>query len=173
MKDPTTDHKRWLSFREATEIVRGHLGGASIGKSQAMVRAALASGEVRHDRAHGCVTIDGHVLLSAWDGIIGGRGQGFPSRISRDDLIDWLERQNLLTPAQARARDVSACRKWLVEERRRPPRQRKAEYQAEAKGRFGIGPGQFRVVWESAALESPSKDWGKAGAPAKKRIVRK
>jgi hypothetical protein len=100
--------EQWLTFREAVEIVRAHLG-ASIGRSEAVTNAARASGEVRFQNPAD------PVLLLADDGLVGmslrpgGQDKagiaanGRPtmhraastdmSQISKDDLLDWLRRQ--------------------------------------------------------------------------------
>jgi hypothetical protein len=99
--------EQWLTFKEAIEIVRKHLG-TSIGRSQAVTNAARASGEVRfHNPAM-------PVLLLTDDGIVGmdmrpGAQEkagiatdGTPTLhrltttnrdcINKDDLLDWLNR---------------------------------------------------------------------------------
>jgi hypothetical protein len=77
---------RWLTFNEAAEIVRARVGG-NRGRSEALVRAARASGEVR--------TKDPLFLND--DGIVGARPltQIGVRRFSEDDLLDWLDRQHL------------------------------------------------------------------------------
>jgi hypothetical protein len=100
--------EEWITFSEAVEIVRAHLG-ASIGRSEAVTKAARTSGEVRfQNRA-------GPVLLMADDGLVGmdmrpgaqdkvgitADGKPIVHRttstsmfqISKDDLLDWLGRQ--------------------------------------------------------------------------------
>jgi hypothetical protein len=95
----------WITFEEAVEIVRVCLG-ASIGRSGAVMKTARASGEVRFQNPAD------PVLLLADDGLVGmnlrqdkagvtadGRSiihrtsSANMSRISKDDLLDWLGRQ--------------------------------------------------------------------------------
>jgi hypothetical protein len=100
--------EQWITFEEAVDIVRAHLG-ASIGRSQAMTNAARASGEVRFQN------LADPVLLLADDGLVGmslrpgsmncsgvtadGRSiihratSANMSQVSKDDLLDWLSRQ--------------------------------------------------------------------------------
>jgi hypothetical protein len=101
--------EEWLTFGEAVEIARMHLG-ASIGRSQAVINAARASGEVRvHNPAN-------PTLLMADDGVVGmGMRPGAQHKagvtadgkmivrstvststchINSDDLLDWLSRQH-------------------------------------------------------------------------------
>jgi hypothetical protein len=108
-----------LSFQAAAEIVRGRVGG-SVGRSHAELRKALALGEVRHEPAHPSILIDGTLgpLFAYDDGMLdmnlrpgamnkGGvspdgkllvqpddrpRVEGWPSRISQADLVDWIDR---------------------------------------------------------------------------------
>jgi hypothetical protein len=161
-----------LSFCAAAELVRERLG-CSVGRSHAELRKALASGEVRHDPACGYMTIDGQVLLAADDGILTASRNGFPSRISADDLIDWLDQKfGKPSPAEirraAKARGVGACRDWLIEERKRGPQQkRKRDYKIEGMNRFGVGSDQFKTAWKSARVAVPRDDWGNAGRPPK------
>jgi hypothetical protein len=100
--------ERWLTFREAVEIVRVHLG-VGIGRAEARTNAARASGEVRFQNPAD------PVLLMADDGLVGmdmrpgaqdkagvtADGKLIKHRIistsafqiSKDDLLDWLGRQ--------------------------------------------------------------------------------
>jgi hypothetical protein len=101
--------EQWLTFREAVEIVRAHLG-ASIGRSEAVMNEARASGQVRFQNPAD------PVLLMADDGLVGmdmrpgaqdkagvtADGRSIIHRtssanmpqISMDDLLDWLGRQS-------------------------------------------------------------------------------
>jgi hypothetical protein len=100
--------EEWITFREAVDIVRAHLG-SSIGRSEAVTNAARASGEVRFQNPAA------PVLLLADDGLVGmGMRPGTQDKagvtadgkpimhrvistsmfqISKDDLLDWLRRQ--------------------------------------------------------------------------------
>ncbi|QDW38968.1 hypothetical protein FFI89_018540 [Bradyrhizobium sp. KBS0727] len=97
----------WLTFAEAVEIVRVRLG-ASPGRSEAVTNAARASGEVRFQNPAD------PILLMADDGVVGmdmrpgAQNKGGvtadgkpiihstastnPFQISREDLLDWLDR---------------------------------------------------------------------------------
>lgn len=82
-------NERWLSFDDAVEIIRAHLD-ASIGRSQKVMRAARASGEIRSDDAD-------LLVLTADDGVVGmdlrpGAKKQNDVRFSHDDLMDWLKR---------------------------------------------------------------------------------
>lgn len=86
--------EQWLTFREAVEIVRVHLG-SPIGRAEGMLHTARASKEVRfHNPAS-------PILLLADDGVVGmhdrfGRMTAEDMfQISREDLLDWLDRQAL------------------------------------------------------------------------------
>jgi hypothetical protein len=107
----------WLSFHESVGLIRERTG-SSIGRAQALVRAATASGEVRSRAAdHGAVR---PVVLTADDGItdmrpgayrgaVSAGGQLLVSddeslerrHISRDDLLDWLNRTHPTTTTPA------------------------------------------------------------------------
>jgi hypothetical protein len=98
----------WLTFSEAAEIVRARIGG-SVGRSEATLRAARSSGEVRFRNP------TDPVLLMADDGLVGmdlrpgaRRKSGVSpdgepitydlsgesaEQISKDDLLDWLRRE--------------------------------------------------------------------------------
>jgi hypothetical protein len=99
---------QWLTQSEAIEKIRALLG-ANIGRSEAVLRAARASGEVRFQNPAD------PVLLMADDGLVGmdmrpgaqsksgisGDGKAIVHKISRsqnsfqiseDDLLDWLNR---------------------------------------------------------------------------------
>jgi hypothetical protein len=91
-------NERWLTFREAVELVRAHMN-ASVGRAEAVVKAARASGEVRSDLSRGR---DGFLLLTADDGVVDmnmrpgalDKNGVVPKLIlSKDDLTDWLSRQ--------------------------------------------------------------------------------
>jgi hypothetical protein len=86
--------EQWLSSQQAVEIARNHVK-SSIGRAQAIVRDALASGEVRTHRPAA------PVLLTADDGIVGMdmrpgwlKATESPQLINRDDLLDWLDRNH-------------------------------------------------------------------------------
>jgi hypothetical protein len=101
--------EQWLTFREAVEIVRAHLG-ASIGRSEAVMNKARASGEVRFRNATDPVLLladDGLVGMNLRPGALGKAGisadgkavthrttSANVSRISKDDLLDWLGRHH-------------------------------------------------------------------------------
>lgn len=71
----------WIIVSEAAAVVTDRVG-CSVGRSQAVVRAARASGEVRSRR--------GPALLVADDGLM---GYGVPEdQISSADFLDWLDR---------------------------------------------------------------------------------
>ena len=82
----------WLTFSEATEFI-GERSGASIGRSQALMKAALSSGEVRSLRS-----------LLAFDGILapGETLDKYMPTVSKDDLVDWLDRHHPQAPAVTR-----------------------------------------------------------------------
>jgi hypothetical protein len=103
-------NEEWLTFEDATELVRAHLG-TSIGRSEAVISAARASGEVRFQNPAG------PVLLMADDGLVGmgirpgaqdkagvtADGKLVTHRLphrhsaslySKNDLLDWLERNH-------------------------------------------------------------------------------
>lgn len=79
----------WITFDDALNIVRTTRGG-SIGWAEALVRAALKSAEVR--------TKQPQVLLTADDGVVGmdlrpgAQIERAAARISKDDFVDWLDR---------------------------------------------------------------------------------
>jgi hypothetical protein len=84
--------------------------------------------------------------------------------VERSSLMQWLNKIPAETQRRAKARSVTACRQWLIEERKSgPPTKSKADYKAEAKERFDVGPDQFRTAWAGAASAYPSDDWGKPG----------
>jgi hypothetical protein len=99
----------WITFTEAVEIVRAHLG-ASIGRSEAVTNEARASGEVRFQNSADPVLLladDGVVGMSLRPGAqhkAGVTADGKPiihrtistsmSQISKDDLQDWLSRHH-------------------------------------------------------------------------------
>jgi hypothetical protein len=103
--------EQWLTFREAVEIVRKHLG-ASIGRSEALLNAARASSEVRFQNPaypvllladDGLVGMSLRLRLGAMkkggvtaDGkpIIHSTASTNPFQISKDDLLDWLSRHH-------------------------------------------------------------------------------
>jgi len=170
----------WLSFEEAVEMVRCRLD-VSVGRAQKIIKDAFASGEVRSHHPP--------VLLTADDGLVDfNLGPGPLKKrvmsadvtklyLSKDDLLDWLNRHHppehpAATRRRAKARNIGECRKWLLELRKGgPQRKRKDDYKAEAMNRFGIGPDQFKTAWKTAALEIPRSDWGKSGRLAKKKSV--
>jgi hypothetical protein len=98
---------KWLTFQEAVDIVRAQLGGA-IGRAEAVVKAARTSGEVRFSDPIRPVLLladDGLVGMSLRPGAQGKAGiarDGTPRLhrsvvadsdcISKDDLLDWLNR---------------------------------------------------------------------------------
>src|SRR5262249_40030943 len=90
--------EQWLSFQELVELVPSLLPDVSIGRAEAIVKEALASGQVR--------SRPGRLLLLSNDGIIGmdlrpgainkgGEGRGLAvadSKTSKEDFLDWLGR---------------------------------------------------------------------------------
>jgi hypothetical protein len=101
--------EEWITFSEAVEIVRAHLG-SSVGRSEAVTNAARASGEVRFQNPAA------PVLLLADDGIVGmslrpgahdkagvtADGKPIMHRtistsmfqINKDDLLEWIGRHH-------------------------------------------------------------------------------
>lgn len=106
--------ERWISFPEATELVRARLG-SSIGRSEAILKEARRSGEIRLRKDI--------PLLMADDGVVGmdmrpgAQNKGGVSvdaklvthsvssqysggeTFSEDDLLDWLDRHHPQAPA--------------------------------------------------------------------------
>ena len=82
--------KDWPFFYEAVELVRARLN-TTVGRSENIVRQALASGDVRHD-----------VLFNpmADDGVVG-MDLDRKVYLNKEDLIDWLDRRFPQTPLQA------------------------------------------------------------------------
>jgi hypothetical protein len=78
---------RWLTFVEAREIIKICLT-ASLGRSEAVLKAARTSGEVRNR---------GKAMLANDDGLMNWHSRVEPSDkellFSHDDLLDWLTRQ--------------------------------------------------------------------------------
>jgi hypothetical protein len=93
-----TAAKPWLSFREAVEIVQARLD-ASIGRSEALVRAAQTSGEVRARVAGINDSRPGEAVLLLHDDGILGVGHATAIRLSENDLLDWLDRQQPIAVA--------------------------------------------------------------------------
>lgn len=81
----------WITFDDATRIVRERLG-CSVGRAQKIVRDAKASGEVRLDRPEPAPLPDlideGFVDLAVL------RQDRSPPKLSKDDFLDWLRRQD-------------------------------------------------------------------------------
>jgi hypothetical protein len=173
---------RWLSFQELVDIVQDRLR-TSIGNSEKIVREAQVSGEVRRQRADD----PNAVFLLPDDGIIGmdlrpgAQNKGgdkllahpLPSKWSQNDFWNWLDRRlppkvsSAETRTTAKVKAKTACTDWLTELRRKgPPKKTKTEYQNEASKLFGVGPDQFRQVWDAAAIKTPRDDWG---APGRRR----
>jgi hypothetical protein len=76
--------ERWLTFGQASEIIRARLD-ASVGRSEAVLQAARTSGEVRTQEP---------VFLND-DGVVGLRlRQISVRRFSEADLLDWLGRHH-------------------------------------------------------------------------------
>ncbi|MGO9430919.1 hypothetical protein [Rhodoblastus sp.] len=96
------------------------------------------------------------------------RPQVIWTRLTADSGAEVLKLWPRPIKPTAKARGKSACSDWLVSERRAgPPKQTKEKYKDEAIERFGVGPDQFRTVWDEAAKVEPSKGWGRAGRPKK------
>jgi hypothetical protein len=93
----------WITFREAAGIVRAHLD-LSRGRSEAVTRAARASGEVRIQNPL-VLNDDGLVGMGVRPGAMNKDGVTADGKhlvrtlpvgeiqISKDDLLDWLSRQ--------------------------------------------------------------------------------
>jgi hypothetical protein len=113
----------WLSFSEQVQLVRARLS-ASVGRSEALVRQAHASGEVRPEpllswaqRKAPAGMDPVSFLLMTDDGVVGmdlrpgawkpggvdRNGNSVSRRHSKDDLLDWLDRQTLQHPQQGKA----------------------------------------------------------------------
>jgi hypothetical protein len=103
--------ERWLTFDEAAAAVRDRIGG-SVGRSHAILKAAISSGEVRDENP------SDPVLLMADDGILGVVHGAIKRRpISEDDLIDWLGRQkDLAKPAEKRRVGRKPVHDWTAVE---------------------------------------------------------
>jgi hypothetical protein len=93
--------EQWLRPHEAAALVRQHRGG-SIGRSEELVRAAIASGEVRsvergvQDFSLRPGRVTKKILVS-----------------NKDDLVDWLSRQAPATPAAHAANEKSKGRRYV------------------------------------------------------------
>jgi hypothetical protein len=75
---------RWLTSDEASETIRARLN-ASVGRSEAVLNAARASGEVRTQEP---------IFLND-DGLVGMRHRQIGvQRFNEDDLLDWLDRHH-------------------------------------------------------------------------------
>jgi hypothetical protein len=115
--------EQWLTLSEATNIVRVHLG-SSVGRAEAVTRAALASSEVRFDPPVLLFTeVNGIVDFSLRPGPMLERDRASPIeeyQISKDDLLDWLDRQH---PLEAEQITIASARfpgdAALIEEGRR------------------------------------------------------
>jgi len=85
-----SDADQWITFDDGVQLVRARID-ASIGRAEAAMKVASTSGEVR-------TKYDG-VVLTNDDGLLGWGGKphvitGSGKRLfSRDDLLDWLNRQ--------------------------------------------------------------------------------
>jgi hypothetical protein len=75
--------ERWLTPGEAVKLIQHHLG-ASLGRSQALLKRARASGEVR------CFNDDGIAAAAKFDWAY-----------NKADLLDWLH-YNTTQPPQAK-----------------------------------------------------------------------
>jgi hypothetical protein len=101
--------EQWLLLPEVVDLIRQHYG-TSVGRSQALARKAVESGEVREsgeicpydpvviDQADGPVHLahdDGVMSVDTMPnaGILRGLGLGIRRRLNRADLLDWLGRQ--------------------------------------------------------------------------------
>jgi hypothetical protein len=94
-------NEMWLRPHEAVAVVRQHRPG-SIGRTEALVKAAVSSGEVRsEDRG-------------AEDYSLGRRRVITISVVSKDDLLDWLAR-NVPAPDTNRPRPRRAGKSGRVE----------------------------------------------------------
>lgn len=78
--------EEWLSFEAVTDLVRKRLN-TSIGNAQSVTEAARKSGEVRSYRA-------ADLLLAADDGLTRLWSGARDIRFSKDDLLDWLDRNH-------------------------------------------------------------------------------
>jgi hypothetical protein len=93
-------NEQWITFDDGVQLVRARMD-ASIGRAEAVMRAAKASGEVR-------TKYDGVVLLNddgamGWNLKPGSTASGGKPHVitgsgkrlfSRDDLLDWLSRHH-------------------------------------------------------------------------------
>lgn len=87
-------NERWLTISGAEAAVRGHISG-SIGRSQAILKDATASGQVRTQEP----------LVLNDDGVVGMRDRVIGERlINEDDLLDWLRRRHGASRAGAKAK---------------------------------------------------------------------
>lgn len=94
--------KAWLSFDEATEIARTR-HKVSVGYAQAIVKAAMMSGEARCG-APG-------VYLAADDGIVGmdlRPPEPVEQTINCEDFLDWLARHQMQAQAPLRRQPLLA-----------------------------------------------------------------
>jgi hypothetical protein len=108
--------EQWLTFQEALATVRTHIAG-SIGRSEAVLKAARASGEVRFRNPADPVLLmadDGIVGMSMRPGALEKTGvtsdgkvithqmtTNERNRISREDLLEWLNREHPAKPTGA------------------------------------------------------------------------
>jgi hypothetical protein len=76
----------WLSEEGATELIRSRKGG-SVGRSQKMLGDAQASGEVRNDYDYRSFSLTDDGILDTFN-----PATAKPRVYSKDDLIDWLDR---------------------------------------------------------------------------------
>jgi hypothetical protein len=142
---------QWISIEAAIELIKVRFN-ASPGYARKLWMDARASGEVPPAND---------------DGII--KNPRFDYAVRIDDLEGWIGRhpdkpKPVETRRKARARGLGECRKWLIDLRKSGPQQKtKAEYRADARKLFDVGPDQFRTAWASAALTVRSDEWGKAG----------
>jgi hypothetical protein len=71
----------------------------------------------------------------------------------------------------ATVRRETACRQWLIDQMQsnQEPAQRRDDYAAEAKERFGVGPRAFRRAWDAAITTTNRFNWKNAGRPKKSK----
>jgi len=105
--------------------------------------------------------------------------EGMPDRaFEPGEIIRWRKSVSTIVPAtnylrlesaMARSRSKSEkeieCRKWLEKLMEGDSQQtaRKADYQADARQKFGIGATVFNRAWTNALALSGNTNWGRRG----------
>jgi hypothetical protein len=101
--------EQWLWFEELVEIVRRRLN-ASVGRAEAVAKAALASREVRQDPRPRVISLrddDGIVGMDLLPSLREQRPSLREQRFSKDDFLDWCDRH---APQQSDATEVTKHR---------------------------------------------------------------